>query len=339
LPNLLREPKRQVYQGRLVIAGAWGFYSYSVNELVPRFASEGLAYQLRGLQYALPGGVLGILTEPRAQEPMPSVLRMAVTGIVGHVIVMFWFLNRYGQSARRPKAVGVGEWWLLSGQRRSASPFRTQLGAIAWKQCRETGPLALFAVTAILSLALYFQWYTTPRQRFWEWHELGELLSVLALAVASMVTLVSGMGVFIEDLKPKVDRFWRSLPVTLYQWFAVKYLTGFAVLVVTFGSVTLVAVRWSRQSVDHETIWWWTLGYLLLYSMSLATFAYLRQPIYSAVLTIFLLYFGSFAVVVIANTLRLDNAAAYPIAAVLTALALTITLAYLAVKHDWGWKR
>jgi len=316
--------------GFLVIAGLWLVFASAV-EFTGRYGLHVVQeIVVMSLSPALPGAV-GLVSQSNAEQSFLSMRQLAFVGLVSHVAALTWYLSRFGKVAVNPGRGSSKETTLFCWQGNPSAPWRTQLGAIAWKQFRETGPLALFAVVAVLG--------TTFVVYFISFDSLENSLAGVALSFGALVTLVSGMGVLIEDQKPKVNNFWRSRPFNLGLWFWVKYLAGLAVLVLTFGPLLILAIWWSNWAVNFEGSWLLGLFLVLIYSMSLATFAYLRQPVYSAVLTLFLLYFGTITVESVAYRLRLHDTVAYPITAILIALALTVSLAYLAVKHDWGWKR
>jgi len=116
--------------------------------------------------------------------------------------------------------------------------MRSQLTAVAWKQARETGPLALLAIGGILLITAIF-YLVNKRQVYIR--ELGQTMAGITMMVCFFVTLVTGIGVFLEDLKPRVDDFWRSRPVNYSLWFGVKFVVGAVILVVTFGTLMLLA--------------------------------------------------------------------------------------------------
>ena len=226
-----------------ISAGAIGFLTIAIVW----FCLGGLAYQaeklkLEGLKYgiyaamiAAPGGPLHLGNLAR-ESHMPLTV-LAAIAIVGHACVLTWYLRRFGRKTVRPART-------LGGQVKAtksdwlAPPRRSQLTAILWKQVHETGPLALMAAAAVLVMSALGFWInrdSSYRNNF------GEMLGGITVSAGFLVTVVAGAGVFLEDLKPKVGIFWRSRPINTTQWFFVKFFTGLAVLVVTFGALFLIA--------------------------------------------------------------------------------------------------
>jgi hypothetical protein len=79
------------------------------------------------------------------------------------------------------------------------------------------------------------------------------------------------------------------------------------------------------------------IAWIFVFAYSLAmTFQYLcRQPIYAAIGTFLTIWLGFFSFSLVFEEPHWMMA----VMAMLASLAATIALGWLAVKHDWGWKR
>ena len=115
------------------------------------------------------------------------------------------------------------------------------------------------------------------------------------MIVGVMVAVVAGVGVFLDDLSPGFNGFWRSRPIKIGQWFVVKYVVGLLVTIVTI-SVPLVAAAlyvWLvpddfsvsnlRNDGDVRQFAW--LGgdwQVVVYNYSIAAIVLLRRPIHAA---------------------------------------------------------
>ncbi len=145
---------------------------------------------------------------------------------------------------------------------------------------------------------------------------------------------------FLEDFAPGINSFWRSRPVNLKLWFVVKYLVGLSVLVLAFGSL-LTPAYWLQTEIYSDQFHRFLYAaffaiycLVIMYILSMATYCLLRQPIYAVVLTIGLLFIGTMAI----NWLSELNYFASTWIAMIFCLVIPITIAWLVVKHDWGWK-
>ncbi len=270
-----------------------------------------------------------------------TVWPYVVFSFLVHAYLIRRYLRRYGRGASRSgrplgsatKTVPSG--WLLP-------PRRSQLSAIIWKQVQETGPLvALAAVAAILfaGVIVLLNRYNGFRSSF------GETLAGTALGVGYLVTVVAGMGVFLEDVKPKVGIFWRSRPVNVTTWFFVKFFTGLVVLVGCFGSLFLLAylLPGGRRLLDahqpamHATAF--ALAFLLTYTLSMASYCMGKHPIVAFMATIGIVYSGAVASSVVVNRVLGQWEPELAIGLILVAQIAAMAIAWGALRFNWGWHK
>ncbi|MCG8450467.1 MAG: hypothetical protein MI725_12935 [Pirellulales bacterium] len=325
-------------------AGAIGFLSLAVVwfclvlllNRAERFNLTGLESVVVLFVAAAPGSA-GLLDRSSFSV---NFLVLIMAAILGHVGVFGWYLRRYGRKTVRPART-------LGGSTKAAKndwiapPRRSQLTAIAWKQLSETGPLALIAAAAVIGISGFVSWVDAETENGLR-SDFAELLGPVTLSVGFMVTIVAGMGVFVEDVKPQVAIFWRSRPVNTTHWFLVKFFTGLAVLAVTFGALFLLANGLTDGQFDGQFIVQEHLGkqvtlmalvYVLLYTLSMLSYCLGRQPMIAAVIAIGSFWCGAFLI----GKLALD----WPLVLwllLVTQVAAT-ALAWLAVRNNWGWDR
>jgi len=325
--------------GFLTIAVVWACfaYLYSVADEhdMPTFKSG-----LRVAMVAAPGGPAIANREknvpPRsaaswAKESTPFLL----TALIGHTAVGAWYLSRFGRVKFKPERGGTGRSAAQSGTSLGL-PRRSQLSAIAWKQMRETGPLAVFALAAILMITAVLLWVDdTSRFHF------SQLFVQFGASISFFVVIVAGIGLYLEDLNPELNNFWRSRPTNLSLWFGVKYATGLLVLVTVLGipmllagvaSGELLGIQSTKQVIAGSLFFGWF--FIEAYSLAMATQCLVRQPLYAAGLTFATIMFSTFAFSVVFHQPHWGQT----VATMILALAATIVLAWQAVRHDWGWK-
>jgi len=323
--------------GFLTICIVWFVFAYAFGQAEKRnlhTIENGLAI----LFAAMPGGAGIVLLNDRLSSGRywPLIL----TAVLGHGCVLAWYLRRADRVVFRPaRTDGNASSLAWSRKQPLSPPRRNQVSAIAWKQVRETGPLALVAVGGILVMATVFYLYNYKRLYA---QEFGEALAGMTLMMAFFVTIVTGIGVFLEDLKPGVEDFWRSRPINFPLWFGVKFMVGMLILVATFGTLMLFAY-WLTDStlLRHEPHPLVVLGsiswlFLLIYTLSMAAYCILRQPLYAAVLSIGLFIAGIFVLEWFSNHI-FQNPFHWAVSAALMLLlqAIVTTLAWLAVRYDW----
>ena len=324
--------------GFLIICLVWFVLAYGFD-LGERKNISSLKYGSEVLFAAAPGGVAFVGAEGSPKNYL-SWWPHFLVAMFGHAGVLAWYLRRFGKvvpgtSCTEGKTLASA----VKEHQHFAPPMRSQLIAVAWKQARETGPLALLAAGAVFLVATLI--YLTYHRQMGN-QEYGEVLGGITLMVCFFVTLVTGIGVFLEDLKPRVDGFWRSRPVNYQLWFGVKFVVGAVILVATFGLLMLLALWLTDGSLLRRgphpvlTVCFFCLVLLLIYTLSMATYCVLRQPLYAAVLTIALLVGGMF-VFSWADDYFLGDSWSGPVGLALLLLCQVVatTLAWQAVKRNW----
>jgi len=326
--------------GFLIICLVWLILAFGF-ELAFKWHLPTLKYGMEVLFAAAPGGVGNVGTNVRTGEYLSwwsHFLPFVLSAIIGHGCLLAWYLRRFGKVVPGSSR-SDGKTLALAGYQHLAPPMRSQLTAIAWKQVRETGPLALMAIGVVFLMTALFYFSS---KRHIGMQELGETLGGIAMSVLFFVTLVTGIGVFLEDLKPRVDDFWRSRPVNYQLWFGVKFVVGAVILVATFGLLMLFAFLLTDGGLLRKephpvlVVGYRSLFFLLIYTLSMATYCVLRQPLYAAVLTIGMLIGGWFAFSWAAYYFLDDSLSWQTTLALLLLCQVAATaLAWQAVKRNW----
>ena len=149
----------------------------------------------------------------------------------------------------------------------------------------------MLALAAILCVSLVM----TSMHGTYTWHEFHGYLVGAALSVGFFVTIVAGVGVFLEDLKPALHTFWRSRPVNVQLWFWLKFFTGLLITAIALGTPILVAyglMQFSWWDVDvpmlanSDQVTFIVVSFFALYCWSVAAACLIRQPLYAAVFTL-----------------------------------------------------
>jgi ABC-type transport system involved in multi-copper enzyme maturation permease subunit len=320
-----------------VIAAWWTVVGFTAANLDPdwlRGHGSVLAAIVMGIS---PAGLLLVLAVVVNGEPFPIPVAIAA-GSVFHIALAVWFITRYGQSAetdRYSRRTSVDRRWEIVS---IGLPRRHPLTAIAWKQFRESAPIALAGLAGI---AAFFAANVLTSYEFYAEHEsryVG-LLESITLVIGFMVATAVGIGVFDRDLGPKINEFWRSRPIHPDLWFWTKYLTGLGVLFVVLylpllaGGGTLAGPFVSIGADERQMLYF----HVAIYAAALAGICLVRQPIYAAILGIATILAGTGVVyyLVRPGEERLE----VTLLAIEMGMAVTATLtAWLAVRYDWGRK-
>jgi hypothetical protein len=340
--------------GLLAAVLFWGLISLMVYVLYAFkvHAAEDIAEV--GLSMA-PGGIvafdLGMPSTGRAERTPSWNWFLAGMMIISHAALAATYVSRFGRLAagrrQRVEHVMVRELptWL-------APPRRSPFAAIAWKQFRESAPLAVLGATCIALITLIV--YLSTKREGITANQLPFMAATVWMIVGVMVAVVAGVGVFLDDLSPGLNGFWRSRPIKLGQWFVVKYVVGLLVTIVTIA-VPLVAAGlyvWlapddlsvSNLSNDADVRYFALLGgvgQVVVYNCAIAAIVLLRRPIHAAftAIAVALLTWVSSALI---SEIFFRSAMSHGIVVatlVGCSMLAMLAVAWLAMKNDWGWRR
>lgn len=321
--------------GFLAVVTIWfllGYFLYLTEKHRLPLLQDALAYSAS----AAPGGPVFWQMFKPSYSPIPQLDKsLPVVSLFGHAAVAAWFLFRYGRSTTRTGR-GDNRLHALVGAQAGKSPFRTQLGAIAWKQMRETGPLAVMALAGVLAIAAFVWWVDSQRRSAF-----GETFLGVNAAMSFLVVIVAGLGLYLEELKPNLSQFWRSRPTNFGLQFTVKYIAGLLVLVTVLGLPALAVGAYetsrfggmnSKELLGAIRFIGWL--FLMAYSLSMTSYCLLRQPLYAAIFTVLAIWLGSFAFMWAVE----EPHWTLVVGAMLLSLTGTIAVGWLTVRNDWGWK-
>lgn len=332
--------------GFLVIMLFWGLVVISLDQ-AERWDSEAFK-QIAAVPCSFAPGSPGFLIS-FTRSIGAAWISLVTFSLLGHGLLAYWYLSRFGKSAVRPaRTMGVyatdssKAGWL-------APPRRSQLTSMVWKQLYETAPLALTAAVAVIALTCLAYWVQDRQSPLS--NEFGHILAGITMSVGFLVTLVAGIGVFLEEMKPSVGAFWRSRPIHLPVWFGVKFLTGLLVLAISFG-LLLLAANWLLDQEDRLTRdfasdeFAWSIGsigltFSLIYSLGMTSYCLTRHPVLAAMSSIALFFVGLLAFQYFAES-NLSRGATSPLhifCALLSLQAVATTFAYLTVRNNWGWHK
>lgn len=60
------------------------------------------------------------------------------------------------------------------------------------------------------------------------------------IMVGGLVSIVSGIGLWLDDLRPEIHSFWRSRPISPELWFAVKFASSVVITIATLALPSLL---------------------------------------------------------------------------------------------------
>lgn len=296
-----------------------------------------------------PAGILPLF-EPQLQRLLPLGMGIAVTT---HLALATWYVRRFGRIEKlevRSHQTAVRDivhpGWL-------SAPRRSALTAIAWKQYRESAPLALAGIAGCVSITgitVLAEAYMGGR---WRTEFVGEVYPKMAVVFGMFVALVAGIGVCFNDMQPKINSFWRSRPIQPDGWFWSKFATGlFIVLTSTYIPIAvLVALDLADfNSWNFPEAFAIPVAQMALFAAAVMTTCLVRHAVYAAILSLSVVYLGTLVGLglwFLAGLLHLvplnsdrwwePSEAQIAFGMALSFVTSTI-IAWLATRYDWGRK-
>jgi ABC-type transport system involved in multi-copper enzyme maturation permease subunit len=278
--------------------------------------------------------------------------------VIVHAALAARFVLEYGQAdAREIRSPRVA----TRDKRLSdflGQPRRSPLTAIAWKQLRESGPIALAGLAAMLAITGCYcltEWYfnsfyddNIPRSAI---SNAPSVYGQCAIIFGVFVALVAGIGIALHDVGSRLNTFWRSRAIQPDLWFVVKFLTGLAIVMgviyLPMGLFVLAGGQFNRI-MDSQSVMTVPAAQIALYTAAVLVTCLVRQAVYSAILSIALVYIGLFVSELVLRILQYFDFAAiahdgwWRLTALQTTWALVATsvvcaiVAWLAMRNDWG---
>jgi len=299
-----------------------------------------------------PGGLFAAINLSNHQPTIPLAL-CYTTAAITNVLLLVWYVRRFGKLANleihSPKSAvrqSTQTEWL-------PSPRQFTTTAIAWKQLRESGPIALAGVAGSVGITLAIVIVNIIEGTRPIGDVVSEVYPVMAVVFGYLVAMVIGIGVCLNDVAPKVNEFWRSRPIQADLWFWIKFATGLIVVFVsTYAPIGLLV----EFRIPVFNIWT-VSDFILVPVMQLAVFAaavattcLVRQAVYAAILSLAVMYLGAFFGLVICRlpawiqsdaprpSLMANATTPQLVFAVAISFTLSTLVAWLAVRYDWGKK-
>ena len=271
--------------------------------------------------------------------------------IAVHVLLATWYITRFGRTddhgIRSPRGAArdLRSWEFLGPPRRFA------LTSIAWKQSRESVPVAvagLVAIVAIVSCYCLAAWYVEGIGI----NEIGFIYRHTATIFGFFIALVAGISVALQDVGSRLNTFWRSRPIQPDLWFWVKFTTGlFIVLASIYAPIGMFAAFGdisSNDAANYADALSIAAGQVALFAAAVMVTCLVRQAVYAAILSIAAVYLGLLASQLALVAARYTGLIYWDRAfwseptpneimcGLLATFVVCAIVAWLAMRNDWG---
>jgi hypothetical protein len=331
----------------LFVFTAWGLYgnSYGSFDKWPSATEKWLA--VAGAATA-PGG---LATLPDAIDNQRQYLLPAayVTGVT-LLLLAAWYVFRFGRtlnneirSPQTAKIVARRLDWL-------GAPRQSPAKAIAWKQLRESGPIVLLGFAVVFAVFTVIFIVDSPHYRNNDYGRFLELFAEVSFAIGLAVALVAGIGVFLNDVSPGLNTFWRSRPIGPNLWFSTKFASGLTILMAAiYGPIILLA----PPNLEFKEILVFPAITFAIFAAAAAMTCLVRNAVYAAILSIAAIYLGIIATALTVAGARVVRGGEWPeyfgdvvtdVSATQVGAGMVLTgvvytaVAWLATRNDWGQK-
>jgi hypothetical protein len=262
-----------------------------------------------------------------------------------HILFATFYIRRFGRIAERDitspqvaKRDHRRHDWL-------GPPRHSALTAIAWKQLRESGPIAAVGLTGIVATTVLL--YSMPGT-----DSFYVVYTATSTVLGSCLALVIGVGVVLHDVSPPLSEFWRARPINPDWWFQLKFATGLMIVVVTIY-VPLGAIAALLHALPYDpdvaAIIPWL--HVATFAAAVAMTCLVRHAVYAAILTIAMIYLSIVVVSLVWIVLALFGWTQVPenwpdlleetstiVSGLVAGFVFSTLLAWLAVRYDWGCK-
>jgi ABC-type transport system involved in multi-copper enzyme maturation permease subunit len=302
----------------------------------------------------LPGGAIAIADQIRRSEGILGLV--FIVAILAHGALIARYVRRFGCVAERENYSPKGETLQNPTADKIATPFRSPLSAVVWKQLRESWVIALAGLAATVGIVVVMalgdstEYLSRPK-------ELGQLIASVSSTFGFVTAMVIGIGVCLYDVSPELNTFWRSRPIHRDLWFWSKALTGLAIAIFMVYAPALGALAATGTILDvvqrEPQMFMLPAFHLAFFAAAMSMTCLARHAVYAAILSIpaalvgpALLYVGYLLAqpTGLWNYLRTEGwleqqtTLALYIGSLLTSFVINILLAWLAMRFDWGRK-
>jgi hypothetical protein len=339
--------KDEISAGAVALAGIVGWIA--ILTLIMRAfvfdssADERVALWVTVLTLALAPGGVALLSVPAWQ---PTQLAVA-TGIMAliHLFFASLYVRRFGQISDRE--ITSPQFARPDPRRHDwlAPPRQSALTAIAWKQVRESGPIAAVGLTGIVATTVLL--YSMPGM-----DSFYVAYAATSAVLGSCLALVIGVGIVLHDLSPPLSEFWRARPINPDWWFWLKFTTGLMIVVVAIYVPLGVIAALLRALPYNSDIAAIIPGlHLATFAAAVAMTCLVRHAVYGAILSFAMPYLSVVTVWLIWGVLGLLGWTQLPeqrlgvleettlvVPGMILCFVLSTLVAWLAVRYDWGRK-
>lgn len=334
----------------LLLMALWWFVLCAGWLVLLKASASDATVRLRAVGFAsAPLGFLWLIDIIKSDKVATVLAYATVVGV--HIALAARYVRRFGRTDdRQVRSPQLAQ----ADFRRSEflpPPRRFEFSAIAWKQARETSPIALAGLLAVVGIVTCYCLAVLFVEGKWL-DEAGAAYAHTATIFGFFIALVAGIGVSLNDSGSRLNTFWRSRPIQPDLWYWTKFVTGLLVVLAAIylpiGFLALIDDSSVARTLSQPEYYLMPPMQFALFASAVMVTCLVRQAVYAAILSIAAVYLGILAtlgaqfVAGLAGLIPLDRDNWWEPTTDLTMVGLWTTfvvftlIAWFATRYDWG---
>ncbi len=232
-------------------------------------------------------------------ELAPLILGPVLINLFITWLLAAWFTRLYGR--RSESAVRANNRALRWTPRiklpglisRLPLRFPNRLAALTWLDARQSVPLSLAGLLmAILITLVGMGEFPGQGHSSFLTRLAGELPSTTWF-VGGLWGVIVAVAIFSPELKPGLEQFWRSRPITPGSWFWTKFVVGLLAVIITLDMIPAViamSLPFSTKRIGIAYFACIPLIHIVMYATAVAAISRIRRPVPAAIVALIFFY-------------------------------------------------
>jgi hypothetical protein len=272
---------------------------------------------------------------------------LVYVSLVARYVMRFGRVDHYGNRSPREAADKLHRSEFL------ARPRRFAFTSIAWKQLRESCPVALAGLAAIIVISICFCVASSYLEKKWV-NNAGQIYSLTAIIFGFFIAVVAGIGIALHDVGSNLSTFWRSRPIQPDMWFWTKFVTGLGIVLaaiyVPIGLFAAFGDRSINEVMKYPDAITVAAAQVAVFAAAVMLTCLVRQAVYAAILSIATVYLGLLTsqlalvgarytgLISADRSIWTEPTPNEIMVGLLTTFVVCAVVAWLAMRYDWGRK-
>ena len=232
-------------------------------------------------------------------ELAPLILGPVLINLFITLLLAAWFTRLYGRrSESAVRAINRGSRWiprikspgLIS---RLALRFPNRLAALIWLDARQSVPLSLAGLLMAILITLVGMGEFAGQGHTSFLTRLAGELSSTTWFVGGLWGVIVAVAIFSPELKPGLEHFWRSRPITPGSWFWTKFVVGLLAVIITLDMIPALIAMSLPSSTKRIGMAYFAcipLIHVVMYATAVAAISRIRRPVPAAIAALIFFY-------------------------------------------------